>query len=218
MTKKVFQLLAFAYLMASCADEKISIPFPVTHAPVRISERQIKLSMSVVENGNEGIKTGFAISRYADLFPSSIIYADYNSGAVFFSTLNEERLFSGVDYYIKSYIEFNKKKIYGNDVVFTTSSGFNQSISSVVPGNGKVNDTFEIHGQNFVPEFTEVWLRHNNSDKSFHAELISVSKNKIVAKVPHTEGIYGSMYLNLYINFYDGTDFIAHSFFTVDPD
>lgn len=137
---------------------------------------------------------------------------------VFFDNYRENRLFSGQEYYIRSYIEFKDKMIYGNEVSFTTTSGFNQSIDSVVPNSGKENDTFEIHGQNFVHGFTEVVFRHNNTDKFFQAELIAVSENTIIVKVPDTEGIYGLMDLNIYVYHYNGSQFTGQSSFTVDPD
>lgn len=87
MMKKFFPLAAFVYLIAGCTGESVSIPLPVTYEPVRKSERQMTLSMSVAKNKNEDIKTGFSIFFYptapAQNFGMPIIYTASQAGGVF---------------------------------------------------------------------------------------------------------------------------------------
>lgn len=219
MIKKNIQLVILLFF-TTCSEEQISIPVPVTHEPEKIAERQVKLSASVVKNFKKDAITGFTMSWFSrpDLEPQALLVeSDSTSGTDFFLTLDENRLAVGMDYYIRSYIYFDGKEIFGNEVHFTASAEFRQSINSVVPNHGKKGTAFEISGQYFVPSYTYLYLWSSFTGKSFPVQLTYVSDDKIVATVPDTEGTYGKMDLIVYTDQYGLLGGTSSSTFVVDP-
>jgi hypothetical protein len=195
-----FLIFVFIFLTFSCKDEELTpdIPIVLTGTIEDISPQGTLFTGRILTNGDlPSDEKGFVWDTIAS--PSieksySRFTAELNKGT--FSKQIDFDLISGKNYFVRAFIEYGDKIIYGNQVIFKSQGSIGPVIESFSPAIGVRSDTIVIKGDYFSSRKT------NNIVKvgGYVCTTIESSKNELKVVLP--DNIYESNDVNVTVEVY----------------
>ena len=183
---RIFLFLFLSTLLVRCEKyEAINKPFPSlqTLEVSNISEKGATFNSEITSGSNFTIlRYGFVWSEKKDpkIENSDRIVYSKNIHTNKFSAEISTTLKEGSTYHVRSFIETEDYRVYGNDVSFLSLGSSAPQVLSFLPESGTWGDTIKVFGKNFS------FIKENNSVKfgEIPSEITTFTDTVLTIVVP----------------------------------
>jgi len=149
--ERFWLIFLFTLLLASCADERESLPFPriVTDDKINVTTDAARVHFSVefAQNGTV-IEYGAEYQLQPNGPVFEVVYVPEDNSNVF-TVLIQKNLLEGKEYGVRVFARTKDYKVYGDQLSFISNGGIAPVIKDIFPREVSLHDTITVRGANF---------------------------------------------------------------------